>query len=153
MSKAFKAAHIPRNRYCWNESKMKAFHVIIPVNLSTHCKRHHQRCFNGDWVAERSNHSKVHGVNMGTIWGRQDPGGPHVDRVNFAVWVFMKALADTHFIIQNSLSPIGPCSICRENFLELDVHFGSLTIETIEQHPAYTETMFFSKYCLSLLIG
>ena len=21
--------------------------------------------------------SKVHGANMGPIWGRQDPGGPH----------------------------------------------------------------------------
>ena len=31
--------------------------------------------------------SKVHGANMGPIWGRQDPGGPHVDRMNFAIWV------------------------------------------------------------------
>ena len=22
--------------------------------------------------------SKVHGANMGPIWGQQDPGGPHV---------------------------------------------------------------------------
>ena len=22
--------------------------------------------------------SKVHGANMGPVWGRQDPGGPHV---------------------------------------------------------------------------
>ena len=25
--------------------------------------------------------SKVHGANMGSIWGRQDPGGPHVGPV------------------------------------------------------------------------
>ena len=31
--------------------------------------------------------SKVHGANMGHIWGRQDPGGPHVDPMNFAIWV------------------------------------------------------------------
>ena len=31
--------------------------------------------------------SKVHGTNMGRIWGRQDPGGPHVVPMNFAVWV------------------------------------------------------------------
>ena len=31
--------------------------------------------------------SKVHGVNMGPIWGRQDQGGPHVGPVNFAIWV------------------------------------------------------------------
>ena len=29
--------------------------------------------------------SKVDGANMGPIWGRQDPGGPHDGRMNF-VW-------------------------------------------------------------------
>ena len=31
--------------------------------------------------------SKVHGANIGPIWGRQDPGGPHVGLMNFAIWV------------------------------------------------------------------
>ena len=31
--------------------------------------------------------SKVHGANMGPIWGRQNPGGPHVGPINFAIWV------------------------------------------------------------------
>ena len=31
--------------------------------------------------------SKVHGANMGPIWGRQDPGGPYVGPMNFAIWV------------------------------------------------------------------
>ena len=31
--------------------------------------------------------SKVHGANMGPIWGRQDPGGTHVGPMNFAIWV------------------------------------------------------------------
>ena len=31
--------------------------------------------------------SKVHGANMGPIWGRQDPGGPHVGPMNFAIWI------------------------------------------------------------------
>ena len=31
--------------------------------------------------------SKVHGTNMGPIWGRQDPGGSHVGPMNFAIWV------------------------------------------------------------------
>ena len=30
--------------------------------------------------------SKVHGANMGPIWDRQDPGGPHVGHMNFAIW-------------------------------------------------------------------
>ena len=30
--------------------------------------------------------SKANGANMGPGWGRQDPGGPHVGPVNFAIW-------------------------------------------------------------------
>ena len=29
--------------------------------------------------------NKVHGANMGPIWGRQDPVGPHVGPMNFAI--------------------------------------------------------------------
>ena len=30
--------------------------------------------------------NKVHGANMGPIWGRQDPGGYHVGPIKFAIW-------------------------------------------------------------------
>ena len=30
--------------------------------------------------------SNVHGANMGPIWGRQEPGGPHVGPMNFPIW-------------------------------------------------------------------
>ena len=30
--------------------------------------------------------SKVHGAIMGPIWSRQDPGGPHVGRMNLTLW-------------------------------------------------------------------
>ena len=30
--------------------------------------------------------SKVHGANMGPIWGRQDQGGSHGGPMNFAIW-------------------------------------------------------------------
>ena len=32
--------------------------------------------------------AKVHGANMGPIWGRQDPGGPHVGPMNLAIWEY-----------------------------------------------------------------
>ena len=32
--------------------------------------------------------SRVHGANMGPTWGRQDPGGPHGDHVNLAIWTW-----------------------------------------------------------------
>ena len=33
--------------------------------------------------------SMFHGANMGPIWGRQDPGGPHVGPMIFAIWVYI----------------------------------------------------------------
>ena len=34
--------------------------------------------------------SKVHGANMGPIWGRQDPGGLQVGPMSFAIWDVIK---------------------------------------------------------------
>ena len=31
--------------------------------------------------------SRVGGASMGPIWGRQDPGGPYVGPMNFAIWM------------------------------------------------------------------
>ena len=39
--------------------------------------------------------SKVHGANMGPIWGRQNPGGPHVGPMNFAIWVVYRTDSNT----------------------------------------------------------
>ena len=33
--------------------------------------------------------SKVHGANMGPIWGRQDPLGPHAGPMNFVIWDYL----------------------------------------------------------------
>ena len=40
-------------------------------------------CFVDTWTIPDS---KVHGANMGPIRGRQDPGGPHVGPMHFAIW-------------------------------------------------------------------
>ena len=37
--------------------------------------------------------SKVHGVNMGPIWGPQDPGGPHVGPMNCYIPLFSISVA------------------------------------------------------------
>ena len=40
------------------------------------------------FIYQRENpDSKVHGPNMGPIWGRQDPGGLHVGPMILAIWV------------------------------------------------------------------
>ena len=36
--------------------------------------------------ADAPDNYKVRGANMGPIWGQQDPGGPHVGPMNFAIW-------------------------------------------------------------------
>ena len=49
--------------------------------------------------------SKIHGANMGPIWGRQDPGGPHVGPMNFTLWVSVRnPLVSFSFIM---ISPSG----------------------------------------------
>ena len=43
-------------------------------------------------IIDYSPDSKVHGVNMGPTWGRQDPGGPRVGPMNLAIWVMLSSL-------------------------------------------------------------
>ena len=37
---------------------------------------------------------------MGPIWGRQDPGGPHVGPMNFVIWVKYYVQYDAIFSIR-----------------------------------------------------
>ena len=37
-------------------------------------------------MKERDPDNKIHGANMGLIWGQQDPDGPHDGPMNFAIW-------------------------------------------------------------------
>ena len=48
--------------------------------------------------------SKVHGANTGSIWGRQDPGGPHVGPMNFAIWVVSRGIPKPAIRIANDVS-------------------------------------------------
>ena len=49
--------------------------------------------------------SKVHGVNIGPIWGRQYPGEPHVGPMNFALWGTLVHLSSYQFFfhIENTI--------------------------------------------------
>ena len=42
--------------------------------------------------------NKVHVANMGPIWDRQDPGGPHVGPMNFVIWVNKVRLINTRYL-------------------------------------------------------
>ena len=75
--------HSFRALFCWRYS-------IVDSDMFTYIL---QGCFTGkeaiipDW--------KVYGANMGPIWGRQDPGGPHFGPMNFAIW----HMVDMFFIL------------------------------------------------------
>ena len=57
---------------------------------------------------------KIHGANMGPIWGRQDPDGPHVGPMNFAIWGLSVAFTWAHnalHVTHSSVQVISPQSI------------------------------------------
>ena len=51
--------------------------------------------------------SKVHGVNIGPTWGRQDPGGPYVGPMNLAIWVAVCVLRGLSGSVTNGPRPTG----------------------------------------------
>ena len=44
------------------------------------------------WHVQHCPDSTVHGANMGPIWDRQDPGGPHVGHINCAIWMVARSV-------------------------------------------------------------
>ena len=63
---------------------------------------------NQSWPIQFNQHpdSKVHGTNMGPIWGRQDPVGPHVSPMNFAFWACLRHQVQIVIIVQH-MCPFG----------------------------------------------
>ena len=49
---------------------------------------------------------QVPGANMGHIWGRQDPGGPHFGPRKFAVWVVIPCLTHSGWVTHIYLSKL-----------------------------------------------
>ena len=65
--------------YC----RLSIYHGWIYCNIQHNTKG--QNCSDNE-LTQNTPDSKVHGANMGPIRGRQDPGGPHVGPMNFAIW-------------------------------------------------------------------
>ena len=57
---------------------------VFAWDLSVIYKLHQHGIIEHD--AQLGPDKKVHGANMGPIWGPQDPGGPRVGPMNFAIW-------------------------------------------------------------------
>ena len=62
---------------------------------------------------------KVHGANMGPIWGRQDPGGPHVGPMNFAIWVYSEAIGGHRYLL--GLAQVMACRLRALTWTIIDI--------------------------------
>ena len=60
--------------------------VVYVYYLPIECDLARTWTESGSSLSRNRPDSKFHGANMGPIWDRQDPGGPHVGPMNFAIW-------------------------------------------------------------------
>ena len=67
--------------------------------------------------------SKVHGANMGPIWGRQDLGGPQVGPMNFAILVIKFSHAMRDHYSKAHLMRTALTTKCREISRDIFGHF------------------------------
>ena len=99
--------------------------------------------------------SKVHGANMGPIWGRQDPGGPHVGPMNFATWVIFAKIVTSLWIFRN-LTPSNTfvmylTTIITSEIRILRSHFVRLWYETNVCAVRFTMVLQFNLFGCSLV--
>ena len=75
--------------FIWNSSafiQKNSFEIVVCKILAILFRPQFVNHYLLGKEAEYVPDSRVHGANMGPIWGRQDPGGPHVGPMNFAIW-------------------------------------------------------------------
>ena len=77
----------PQINLIWQESTF--YGVLLHGSWTTHFVQ--ITCMGK--CGENTPDSKVHGANMGPIWGWEDPGGPHVSPMNYAIWDYKKQQA------------------------------------------------------------
>ena len=65
-------------QYSWNKN------LCLQIFIKS-CRIDYMSCHHCSWLIVHPD-SKVHGTNTGPIWGRQDPGEPHVGPMNLAIW-------------------------------------------------------------------
>ena len=71
---------------------IRALQILIEFRI-----RSRYRCWDGRKLDGDVPDGKVHGANMGPIWDRQDPGGPHVGPMKFAIWGITAASMSDRF--------------------------------------------------------
>ena len=72
-----------RKRHCCIPSNGGQPQLSRVLELNSETSIPHRYCRH---ISGTAPDSKVHGDNMGSIWGRQDPCGPHAVHRNLAIW-------------------------------------------------------------------
>ena len=91
----FRRAERPRHRCGELYRTVYTRRVVVRSELQRQASaslRGNRVAWTMDWLQSLTPDNKVHGTNMGPTWGRQDPGGPHVGPMNFAIWDVIDAM-------------------------------------------------------------
>ena len=99
--------------------------------------------------------SKVHGANMGPIWGRQDPDGSHVGPMNFVIWVQTPVMFESthHYFYQEpikcpiSLRPWNAEASFLFDFMEKNIVFPEVWLRVCAKHRLF-ESLIVCFWCL-----
>ena len=79
------------NQFKAQSLNRKSYRKFTLSYFSVTCFKH-VGCFDQSARSIESRCVTVNGANMGPIWGRQDPGGPHDGPMNFAIWDDMNSI-------------------------------------------------------------
>ena len=84
--------------------------------------------------------NKVHGANMGPIWGRQVPDGPHVGPMNFVIWdvtfipdleIALNAVYMSYWLpINTNTSGLGPLLLIAQ-LLDADIRLFNMYLTSL----------------------
>ena len=79
--------HITMNSviFCFRTKTMPIYIWFVPNHYIGYLDRFYKRFMS---LLRNCPDSKVHGANMGPIWGRQDLGRPHGGPMDLIIWVF-----------------------------------------------------------------
>ena len=82
------------------------------------------------------------GANMKPIWGRQDPGGPHVDPMNFAIWGVLLPIDPIPLLLVTvNISSCPRVEICptniRPNWLDMKKLLSHVDVIKWKHFPRY----------------
>ena len=131
------------NLSIFNVMFLQAMHIITPMHAYIITEAYFKIVLYWDSMVAYPD-SKVHGADMGPIWGRRDPCEPHVDPMNFAIWV------QIHILFCNANMQSTP-TYC----WSMQSRFGNVYADNCNTNTASAQgkQYLFSGQCLALILS